>query len=57
MFVEKHINPVHMGCHQADKYVLELCVMRPAGVGSSPGKVKEREERRAQDLSPTERTH
>lgn len=45
LFVEKHINPTHMGCHRTDKYVLEPCVMSPAVVGSSLGKVREREGR------------
>lgn len=44
LFVEKHINPAHMGCHWTDKYVLEQRVMSPAVVGSSLGKVRERRE-------------
>lgn len=57
LFVRKHINPALKSCHWADKYVLELCVMSPTVVGSSLGKVREREERSAQALSPTEGIH
>lgn len=48
-----------MGCQWTNKYVLELCVMSPTVIGSSLGKVRERErgEEEAQALSPTEGIH
>lgn len=57
MFAEKHRNPSYAGCHWTNKYVLKLCVMNPNVVGNSLGKVREREEKRVQALSPTEGIH
>lgn len=45
LFAEKQINPVHMSCQLANKYVLELCVMNPTVIGSTLGKVRERREK------------